>query len=122
MSVALMGNHAIIAGLHTRFQRSINGFKVIKTEQSIYECLLGFCFNNNIFCAATNFGCIDKPNSRNEEMMVMVSLLLRRFVLNSKLSVEHILYCYSQRSSEQHFFHGALFPMLLKFAESRVEN
>ena len=29
-----------------------------KTEQSIYECLLGFCFNN-IFCAATNFGCID---------------------------------------------------------------
>ena len=45
--------------------------KVIKTEQSIYECLLGFCFNN-IFCAATNFGCIDSfllPNSRNEEMM-----------------------------------------------------
>ena len=27
---------------------------------------------NNIFCAATNFGCIDSfllPNSRNEEMM-----------------------------------------------------
>ena len=24
--------------------------KVNKTEQSIYECLLGFCFNN-IFCA-----------------------------------------------------------------------
>ena len=46
-----------------------------KTEQSIYECLLGFCFNN-ISCAATNFGCIDSfllPNSRNEEMMVMVS-------------------------------------------------
>ena len=42
-----------------------------KTEQSIYECLLGFCFNN-IFCAATNFSCIDSfllPNSRNEEMM-----------------------------------------------------
>ena len=41
----------------------------IKPEQSIYECLLGFCFNN-IFCAATNFGCIDSfllPNSRNEE-------------------------------------------------------
>ena len=36
-----------------------------KTEQSIYECLLGFLFNN-IFCAATNFGCIDSfllPNS-----------------------------------------------------------
>ena len=31
----------------------------------------GFCFNN-IFCAATNFGCIDSfllPNFRNEEMM-----------------------------------------------------
>ena len=42
-----------------------------KTEQSIYECLLGFLFNN-IFCAATNFSCIDSfllPNSRNEEMM-----------------------------------------------------
>ena len=47
--------------------------KVIKPEQSIYECLLGFCFNN-IFCAATNFGCIDSfllPNSRNEEMMMV---------------------------------------------------
>ena len=46
--------------------------KVIKPEQSIYECLLASCFNN-IFCAATNFGCIDSflllPNSRNEEMM-----------------------------------------------------
>ena len=52
--------------------------KVIKPSKSIYECLLGFCFNN-IFCAATNFGCIDSfllPNSRNEEMMVMVSLVL----------------------------------------------
>ena len=51
-------------------QRSINA-QSNKTEQSIYECLLGFCFNN-IFCAATNFGCIDAfllPNSRNEEMM-----------------------------------------------------
>ena len=31
-----------------------------------------FCFCINIFCAATNFGCIDSfllPNSRNEEMM-----------------------------------------------------
>ena len=43
-----------------------------KTEQSIYECLLGFCFNN-IFSARRHksFGCIDSflPNSRNEEMM-----------------------------------------------------
>ena len=45
--------------------------KVIKPSNPFYECLLGFCFNN-IFCAATNFGCIDgfsSPNSRNEEMM-----------------------------------------------------
>ena len=33
---------------------------------------------NNIFRAATNFGCIDSfpLNSRNEEMMVMVSFVL----------------------------------------------
>ena len=37
-----------------------------KTEQSIYECLLGFCFNN-IFCAATNFGCIDSFSCRIPE-------------------------------------------------------
>ena len=45
--------------------------KVIKPSNPFTECLLGFCFNN-IFCAATNFGCIDGfllPNSRNEEMM-----------------------------------------------------
>ena len=34
-----------------------------KTEQSVYECLLGFCFNN-IFCAATNFGCIDGSSAQ----------------------------------------------------------
>ena len=32
--------------------------KVIKPANPFTECLLGFCFNN-IFCAATNFGCID---------------------------------------------------------------
>ena len=43
-----------------------------KTEQSIYECLLGFCFNNifsappQILAASTVFLL---PNSRNEEMM-----------------------------------------------------
>ena len=44
--------------------------KVNKTEQSIYECLLGFCFNK-YFRAATNFGRIDSffcPIPRNEEM------------------------------------------------------
>ena len=57
-----------------------------KTEQSIYECLLGFCFNN-IFCAATNFiASIASPNSRNEEMMGdgFLWCYCCRFVLNSK--------------------------------------
>ena len=44
--------------------------KVIKPEQSIYECLLGFCFNNISappqILAARQFS---SPNSRNEEMM-----------------------------------------------------
>ena len=80
--------HAIIAWvIHTRFQREYKCLKH-KTEQSIYECLLGFCFNNT-FCAATNFGCIDSfllPNSRNEEMMGdgFLWCYCCRFVLNSK--------------------------------------
>ena len=39
-----------------------------KTEQSIYECLLGFCFNN-IFCAATNFAASTGflPNSKTKK-------------------------------------------------------
>ena len=35
----------LLWAIHTRFQRSINA-QSNKTEQSIYECLLGFCFNN----------------------------------------------------------------------------
>ena len=77
--------------------------KVIKPS-TIYECLLGFCFN--IFCAATNFGCIDSfllPNSRNEEMMGDGFLMLLLPVcFNSKrlLSIRTA----GQRSSEQAFF------------------
>ena len=43
--------------------------KVIKPSNPFTNVLHGFF--NNIFCAATNFGCIDSflPNSRNEEMM-----------------------------------------------------
>ena len=45
--------------------------KMSQPEQSIYECLLGFCFNNifsaiQILAASTVFLL---PNSRNEEMM-----------------------------------------------------
>ena len=44
--------------------------KVIKPSNP-FTNVCWFLFNN-IFCAATNFGCIDSfllPNSRNEEMM-----------------------------------------------------
>ena len=44
--------------------------KVIKPSNPL-RMFADFLFNN-IFCAATNFGCIDSfllPNSRNEEMM-----------------------------------------------------
>ena len=52
--------HAIIAE-HTRFQRSINA-QSNKTEQSIYECLLGFCLTTfsappQILAASTVFFC-----------------------------------------------------------------
>ena len=75
-----------------------------KTEQSIYECLLGFCFNN-IFCAATNFGCIDSfllPNSRNEEMMGdgFLWCYCCRFVLDSKRLLSTSCNKQGQRSSE----------------------
>ena len=46
--------------------------KVIKPGAIHLRMFAGFLFFNNIFCAATNFGCIDSfllPNSRNEEMM-----------------------------------------------------
>ena len=51
--------------------------------QSIYECLL-LCFNN-IFCAATNFGCIDSfllPNSETKKWWALVLLLSVCFVIN----------------------------------------
>ena len=77
--------------------------KVNKTEQSIYECLLGFCFNN-IFCAATNFGCIDKFSSaqfqkrRNDGDGFPVLLL--PVCLNSKRLLSTSCNKQGQRSSE----------------------
>ena len=46
-------------------------FKVLKPEQSIYECLLGFCFNNIFFAPPQIllYRQFSSPNSRNEEMM-----------------------------------------------------
>ena len=62
---------------HTRFQRSINA-QSNKTEQSIYECLLGFCFNafgaaTNFIFASTVFFC---PIPETKKWWVMVFLLV----------------------------------------------
>ena len=48
-----------------------------QTEQSIYECLLGFCFNN-IFCAATNLAASTVcpiPETKKWWVMALVLLL-----------------------------------------------
>ena len=53
--VAQMGGRQILTIVNNaaRAWPGINAFQSgRKTEQSIYECLLGFCFFNNIFCAA----------------------------------------------------------------------
>ena len=101
----------LLWAIHTRFQREcVMPKKKVKTEQSIYECLLA-CFNN-IFCAATNFGCIDSfllPN-RKQEMMgdVFLWCYCCRFVLNSKRLLSTSCNKQGQRSSEWHFFHGVI--------------
>ena len=78
--------------------------KVIKTEQSIYECLLGFCLTTfsappQILAASTVFLL---PNSRNEEMMGdgFLWCYCCRFVLNSKRLLSTSCNKQGQRSSE----------------------
>ena len=91
-----------------------------KTEQSIYECLLGFCFNN-IFCAATNFGCIDSfllPETKKWWVMVSLWCYCCRFVLNSKRLLSTSCNKQGWRSSSSIFM--VLFRCFLKFAESYV--
>ena len=94
--------------------------KVIKTEQSIYECLLGFCFNN-IFCAATNFGCIDSlPNSRNEEMTgdgFLGAIIAGLF--EQQTSVEHIR-GYRASAVASSIFFMVLFWMLFEVRSNRM--
>ena len=98
-----MGNSCaiIVSNTHTRFQRSINAQH--KTEQSIYECLLGFCFNN-IFCAAATpyTDSFLLPNSRNEEMMGDGSLFgaTAAGLRNSKRLLSTSCNKQGQRSSE----------------------
>ena len=73
-----------------------------KTEQSIYECLLGFCLTTfsappQILAASTVFF-----NSRNEEMMGdgFLWCYCCRFVLNSKRLLSILSNKQGQRSSE----------------------
>ena len=67
--------------------------KVIKPSNPFTNACQFLC--RTIFCAATNFGCIDSfllPNSRNEEMMVMVSFgATAAGLFEIATSVEHIL-------------------------------
>ena len=76
-----------------------------KTEQSIYECLLGFCFcltfsaPPQILAAST----VLLPNFRNEEMMgdgFALVLLLPVLFLNSKRLLSTSCNKQGQRSSE----------------------
>ena len=95
-----------------------------KTEQSIYECLLGFCFNN-IFCAATNFAASTSFLSaqfqkRRNDGDGFLWCYCCRFVLNSKrlLSTSCNKQGHAEASSSDFFM--VLFLMLLQFAESYV--
>ena len=71
---------------HTRFQRSINA-QSNKTEQSIYECLLGFCFNNISappqILPHRQFSSAQFQKRRNDGWWFPL-VLLPWFVLNSK--------------------------------------
>ena len=104
------------------FQQAWKMPKVNKTEQSIYECLLGFCFNN--VCAATNFGCIDSSSAqiRNEEMMGDGFLWCYCCGLFWTVNVcwAHPPVISRASAVASSIFALVLFPMLLKFAESYV--
>ena len=80
-----------------------------KTEQSIYRCLLGFCFNN-IFCAPQNFGCIDSffcpiPETKRNDGWWFPLVLLLPVCLNGKRLLSTSCNKQGQRSSRWHF-HG----------------
>ena len=88
--------------------------KVIKPSNPFTNVLLVSVLIN-IFCAATNFGCIDSflPNSRNEEMMGdgFLWCYCCRFVLNSKRLLSTS--CNKQASAvASSIFFMVLFPML----------
>ena len=94
---------------HTRFQREYNVFQSNKNG-AIHLRMFAWLALNNIFCAATNFGCIDSfllAQFQKRRMMGdgFLWCYCCRFVLNSKRLPESTS-CnkQGQRSSEQHFF------------------
>ena len=91
--------------------------KVIKPSNP-FTNVCCFCFNN-IFCAATNFGCIDSfllPNFRNEEMMGdgFLWCYCCRFVLNSKRLLSTSCNKQGQRAVASSIFFMVLFLMLFE--------
>ena len=102
---------------------SIKSLQSNKTEQSIYECLLGFCLTH--FSRRHKFYCIDSflfcPIPFKEMMGDGFWCYRRRFVLNSKRLLSTSCNKQGQRSSERgSIFFMVLFLMFLKFAESYV--
>ena len=102
---------------HTRFQRSINAQL---TNRAIHlRMFAGFLFNN-IFCAATNFGCIDSflaqfQKRRNDGWWFWCYCC--RFVLNSKRLLSTS--CNKQASAEaSSIFSWCYSRCFLKPAES----
>ena len=102
-------------------------YKCLYENRAIHlRMFAGFLFTN-IFCAATNFGCIDSfllPNSRNEEMMgdvVSFWCYCCRFVLNSKRLLSTSCNKQGPVAASSIFF--IVIPRcFLKFAESYVKE
>ena len=109
-----MGNSCNYCIIHTRFQASINA-QSNKTEQSIYECLLGFCLTTSsalpqILARST---ALLLPNSRNEEMIRWLPwCYCCRFVLNSKRLLSTS--CTAGPAEASSIFFMVLFPMLFE--------
>ena len=75
IELPISATHAIIVSIAITLPAEYKCLKYWKTEQLIYECLLGFCLTlrRHKFWLHRQFS---SPNSRNEEMMAMVLVLL----------------------------------------------